>query len=489
MATKTGSMFRRAAPVLFCTLLQGAFAQTTSTVTVQGTRAPAGQAGNVTAAKSKVMTHHRASSCNFMGSPSAAEDDVALAYMSDFGMEDSSSNEAEHFTDVAPGGDVSNAVTSSSLSGLDAAAADNGTPSVGCGPSDRRFAAGRNHIERKDRSLALAYEAFDNKDYMRAAELFKTAWSKIGYDDAALALAKMNLYGLGMPKNPAQAISWLKEVTEARYDPGRDRQQFDPQYPLVMSPRSEAAFMLARIYERGIGVAKDAAQAKGWYERSADFGFVPALDVLGKGWLSGFAGERNPAKAQASFKQAAEAGYVPAQYDLGKLYYNGDEGVPRNPQLAAAWFGAAARAGHPDALFAAGRMLDLGQGIPADQKKAAIYYKQAAVKGNRDARYALATYFYEGGVVPKNLDTARQLFEAAAKQGQPDAMFNLGAMEANGEGGPRDAVGAYVWLSLASASGNADAAGALKSVAPLLTAQDQAKAEAILKPASSKSLP
>lgn len=480
MVTKTESTFRRAAPVLFCTLLQGAFAQSTSTVTVQGTRAPAGQAGNVTAAKSKVMTHHRASSCNFMGSPSAAEDDVALAYMSDFGMEDGSSNEAEHFTDVAPGGDVSNAVTSSSLSGLDAAPADNGTPSVGCGPSDRRFAAGRNHIERKDKSLALAYEAFDNKDYVRAAELFKTAWSKIGYDDAALALAKMNLYGLGMPKNPAQALSWLKEVTEERYDPSRDRQQFDPQYPLVMSPRSEAAFMLARIYERGIGVAKDAAQAKRWYERSADFGFVPALDILGQGWLS----ERKPTKAQASFKEAAEAGYAPAQYDLGKLYYNGDDGVPQNLQLAAAYFGAAAKAGHPGALFAAGRMLDLGQGIPADQKKAAIYYKQAAMKGSRDARYALATYFYEGGVVPKNLDTARQLFEAAAKQGQPDAMFNLGAMEVNGEGGPRDVVGAYVWLSLASASGNADAPGALKSVASLLTAQDRAKANAVLMPAS-----
>jgi hypothetical protein len=480
MVTKTGSTFRRAAPVLFCTLLQGAFAQTTSTVTVQGTRAPAGTAGNVNAAKSKVMTHHRASSCNFMGSPGAAEDDVALAYMSDFGMEDSSSNDAEHFTDVAPGGDASNAATSSSLAGLDDTAADTGTPSAGCGPADRRFAAGRNHIERKDRSLALAFEAFDNKDYARAADLFTTAWNKIGYEEAALALAKMNLYGLGMPRNPARAISWLQEVTEARYDPGRDRQQFDPQYPLVMSPRSEAAFMLARIHERGIGVAKDPAQAKRWYERSADFGFVPALDILGQGWLS----ERKPVKAQTSFKEAADAGYVPAQYDLGKLYYNGDDGVPRNLQLAAAYFGAAARAGHPGALFAAGRMLDLGQGIPADQKKAAIYYKQAAVKGNRDARYALATYFYEGGVVPKNLDTARQLFEAAARQGQPDAMFNLGAMEVNGEGGPRDAVGAYVWLSLASASGNANAAGALKSVAPLLTALDLAKANAILKPAT-----
>ncbi len=480
MGTNPGLTFRRAAPVFLLALLQAAFAQ--NTVTVQGTRGPPGQGGNVTAAKSKVMSHHRASSCNFMGSPNAGEDDVTLAYMSDFGMEDSSSNDAERFADVAPGGDVSNASTASSLPGLGAVVSDSGTPSAGCGPADRRFAAGRSHIERKDKSLALAYEAFDNKDYARAAELFKTAWNKVGYEDAALALAKMNLYGLGMPRDPARAISWLREVADARYDPGRDRQTFDPAYPIAMSPRSEAAFMLARIYERGIGVVKDPAQARHWYERSADFGFVPALEIIGQGWLAGYAGERNPSKALASFKQAAEAGYVPAQYDLGKLYYNGDEGMAQNLPMAAAWFGAAATAGHPGALFAAGRMLDLGKGIPADQKKAAFYYKQAAVKGNRDARYALATYFYEGGIVPKDLGTARQLFEAAARQGQSDAMFSLGAMEANGEGGPRDVLGAYVWLSLARASGNADATSALKSVAPQLTAQDRAKAEAILKP-------
>lgn len=486
MLTIPVSGLRRTAPVLLLMLLQGAFAQTAPapTVTVQGTRGAAGQAGNVTAAKSKVMSHHRASSCNFMGTPSAAEDDVALAYMSDFGLEDNSTNDAERFTDVAPGGDVSNTSTQSSLDAVADAPTDTGTPTVGCGPSDRRFAAGRNHIERKDKSLALAFEAFDNKDYARAASLFKTAWNKVGYEEAALSLAKMSLYGLGSPKDPKQAIAWLREVAEGRFDPARDRQQFDPTYPLMMSPRSEAAFMLARIYERGIGVAKDPAQARHWYEVSADAGFVPAFDILGQAWLAGYAGERNPSKALSNFKQAAEAGYVQAEYDLAKLYYNGDDGVPQNLQLAAAWFGAAANAGHAGALFAAGRMLDLGKGIPADQKKAAFYYKQAAVKGNRDARYALATYFYEGGIVPKDLGTARQLFEAAAKQGQPDAMFSLGAMEANGEGGARDRAGAYVWLTLASASGNADAANALKAVAPLLTAQDRAKADSILKPAS-----
>jgi TPR repeat protein len=112
-----------------------------------------------------------------------------------------------------------------------------------------------------------------------------------------------------------------------------------------------------------------------------------------------------------------------------------------------------------------------------------MYYKEAAVKGDRDAQFALGTFFYDGEVVPKDLATARKLFDAAARQGQADAMFNLGAMETNGEGGPQDLAMSYVWFSLAKAAGHEAAEDALKAVAPKLTAQDLAKADAILKPA------
>jgi TPR repeat protein len=130
-------------------------------------------------------------------------------------------------------------------------------------------------------------------------------------------------------------------------------------------------------------------------------------------------------------------------------------------------------------------MYDFGESVPSDHKKALVYYKEAAVKGDRDAQFALGTFFYTGDTVAKDLATARKLFDAAAKQGQPDAMFNLGAMDINGEGGPRDLAMAYVWLSLAKAAGHESAADALKAVAPKLTAQDHAKADAILKPAKS----
>jgi TPR repeat protein len=456
-------------------------------VVVTGTRGAGGyDPHNINAAKNKILSGKHASSCGFMGPTPPGFDDVAIGYMRDFGMEDGMSNtDVTVVTESAPTGDVSNAKDSSSLDGFIPGPAGSERQTVGCGPADLRFAAGRNHIERKDKSLALAFEAFDNQDYARALALFDTAWSKVGYEEAALMLARLHLYGLGTPKDTPRAIVWLRKVAEGRFDPSRDRMPFDPAHPQLMNERIEASFMLARIHERGLGVSKDPAQVRAWYAKAADYGFVPALDMLGTSWMSGTGAARDPAKGVAYLKEAAEAGYVPAQYHLGAAWYSGEAGA-RDLTLAGAWFAAAAKKGHPGALFAAGRMIDLGEGVAADPKRALVYYKEAALKGDRDAQFALGTFFYSGEMVPKDVATARKLFDAAARQGQADAMFNLGAMAASGEGGPKDLAQAYVWFSLADAAGYQGARAALKSVSPLLSAQEHARAEAILKPAAKK---
>jgi TPR repeat protein len=463
-----------------------------STVVVTGTKGGANESDRVIAAKSKVLSRNYASSCAFMSSPNAAEDDVALAYMRDFGMDGGISDEAEHFSALAPDGNVKDMKDPSSLSGLnDQDRNDTSAPAIKCGSSDRRFAAGRQQILQKDKSLAEGFVALDARDYPRAMRLLATAYDKIGYDEAGLALAKMHLYGMGTPKDTNEAIRWLRKVVDARFDPMRDRMKFNPKEPQLMSEKVEAAFMLARIYERGIGIPKNPAQALAWYGKAADFGFVPAQNVIGQAWADGYGGARDGRKAVGYLKAAAEEGYVPAQYNLAKVYYSGIEpggleagagGVARDLKQAGAWFNAAAKAGYPAALFAAGRMYDMGEGVPADQKRAIVYYKEAAVKGDRDAEFALATFFYDGEVVEKNRVTARKLFEAAARQGQVDAMFNLGAMELNGEGGPADLAMAYVWLQLAKQGGHPQADAAIKAAAPRLTAQDRARADQVLKP-------
>lgn len=454
-----------------------------ASVTVSGQRGVAGDARNIVAAKSRILSRSLGSACGFMSSYSSNDDDVMLRYMSDFNLEGSSSNLAEHFNEFSPKGDVSDTVDSSSVR-APSAESDLPAAAVECGDADRRFAAGVNRILRKDKTLAAAFEALDRRDHAAALSLFKAAYSKVGYDAAALMLGKMHLYGMGTPRDTAQAMVWLKKVVDARYHPAQDRFRFDPAQPELINERVEAIMLLAKIHLLGIGVKKDAAEVKKWYAKAAEVGYAPAAGMLGVAWLNGFGGASDVQLGRSRLQEAAEAGYVPALYELGRLYYGGDDGVAKDYQQAGAYFMAAAKADHPGAAYAAGRMYDLGYGVASNQQRAIALYKQAAVKGHPAAQGALATYFYEGQLVPQDYATARKLFNAAAAQGQSDAMFNLAVMMLEGQGGAKDVAMAYVWFSLAKASGYAAADEALQAVQPQLTAQDMVRADAVLKPAA-----
>ena len=464
------------------TQTQLAAGQPSSVVAVPGQRGARRDPGAIAVAKSKILSRNLASSCNFMSAYSADDDDITQAYMRDLGLEDSISHEGMQLREHSPGGDVSNALPKPVLEN------DLPAPSPGlngrCVRADLRFAAGRNYIIRKDKSLAQAVVAFDARDYAKAQTLARTAYSKVGYDEAAVMLATLHLYGLGTPNNTQEAIAWLKKATEARFDPIRDTVKFDPANPEQTTGRIEATLLLAKIYLRGIGIAKNPAESVKAFAEAARIGFMPANNTLGMGQLTGFGGPQDARKALGYFKQAAEAGYTPAQYNLGKLYYAGDHGIVRDYKLAGAWFSAAAKSGHPGALYAAGRMYDLGNGVAADQKKAIVYYKEASLKADRDAQSALGTYFYTGEVVAKDLVTARGLFAAAANQGQRDAMFNLGVMSVNAEGGAKDMATAYVLFTLARQLGHESAAAALTAIDGKLTVADMAKAESVLRPKS-----
>jgi TPR repeat protein len=458
------------------------------TVLVSGERDPASARYIIDSSTSRVLSREFASSCAFMSAWDPAYDPAAVAYMHEFYDPDSMHNGFATASEYAPTGDVSNTWRPSRIDGLRPRTrfhrGTGGMPGAGasaCGPADWRFAAGRAHILRMDKSLGEAFQAMDRKDYAAALALFKTAWSKIGYETAALTLGQLYLHGLGTAKDSRQAISWFEEVAYARYDP-RMRVPFNPANPYLMTDRMQAAFTLARIYESGDGVPADPARARKWYAEAAKFGYVPALDILGRDWLEGRLGPRDRTRAMDYLTQAAQAGYAPAQYLVGKMHYLGTGDVAPDLKLAGAYFEAAARAGHPGALFAVGRMYDLGTGVPADPDKALVYYKEAALKGDRDARFALGTYFYSGERVPKDTAIARRWFDAAAHQGQADAMYSLGAMFSNGEGGPPDLMLAYVWLNLAKTAGHDGAAAALAVVAPRLSTRDRARANAILAP-------
>lgn len=462
---------------------------TLDAVQVTGQRSGAVDPSLVTAAKNKLLSRQYASSCGFMSGYSAAEDEVTLAYLRDFGLGDSPSNEAERFSDLSPEGNAKTAAVGSALAesrGDTGSTADPLAPSVACAGSDRRFAAGRHWIARKDKSLTQGFEAYEAGRYAEARARFEEGWRKLGYEEAALMLGRLHLLGLGTPASTPKAVEWLRQVTDARYDPVGDRLRFDPAKPDLINTRVDAALLLARIHLTGQGTPRDPAQAYQWWRKALDYGFEPAGTLLAQAHLNGVGAPRDAGQALARLQAAAGAGHVPALFMLGQLYHHRlpgqPEGIPLDLPRAGAYYGAAAKAGHLEATYAAARMLDLGEGVPAAPERAVVLYKDAALKGHADAQNALATYFYRGEVVAQDLATARKLFQAAAQRRQPDAMFNLAVMLAQGQGGAQDLASAHAWLSLCQAVGHPQAQAALAALAPRLSPEDRARADAMLRP-------
>ncbi|MET0266207.1 MAG: tetratricopeptide repeat protein [Duganella sp.] len=477
------------AALLSCALLAPANAQTAPAATPEPTR-PAvtvtakrvlEDPSEFLASESRVLGRKFASSCNFMSAYNPYDDDLAIDYLRHF---HGAIEETGVISDISPLGNASKqrTTTGADLDLRNASRSEPMDPAVQCSKNDRRFAAARNRIARKDKTLNLALAAYGRGDYAEAQTQFKTNYRKLANEFSALMLGRMYLEGKGATANTGEAVAWLEKVVNRRFGPD-DRMRFDPKHPELMNVRAEAAMTLAKIYLLGHGVPRDARKARDYYELAHDAGYLPAAAMLGTGYLSGFAGERNPAKAVSLFQEAAEGGYAPAQYQLGSAYYHGD-GVSKDWKMAGAYFVSAAKAGHAGAQLAAARMYDFGESVAPDQQRAIGYYKDAAVKGVPAAQNALGTYFYKGEVVAKNLDTARKLFNAAAMQAQPDAMYNLAIMNRDGEGGAQDLTMAYVWFSLAKAKRYPDAELALADVRPLLSPAELARADAILKPAS-----
>lgn len=457
-------------------------------VKVTGARTPTGESKRVFATKRRVLKGTLAQKCALDSAYFSAQDDEdtyveQLEQVQEAGEASETgaampSPALQKFNGKAPFGDASNVVDSSSLTGAASSQA------VGpCAVGDRKFASGREHIIRKDRSFADALAHLDAKEYDKAAAQLEAAYSKIGYPEAAVLLAKLSLEGLGVPRNTDKALYWLDRAAGTRFDARRDTLRFNPKEPEASNGMIDAALLLARIHQHGIGgVRKDPAAARKWYGKAAEFGFVPALNTLGLASQAGVGGPKDLKQARDYFQKAAEEGYVPAQFNLASLYYAGGDGLAPDYKLAGAWFAQAGRSGHARSLYAMARMYDLGEGVPVSQEKAIVYYKEAALKLVPEAQSALASYFYTGEQVPKNFATARQLFDQAAMRGEAEAMFNLAAMLANGEGGGKDPGMAYVWFSLAKASGLERAGLAMTEVGRNLSPRDRARADAILKP-------
>ena len=98
---------------------------------------------------------------------------------------------------------------------------------------------------------------------------------------------------------------------------------------------------LAFMYDNGIGVPEDNAEAAKWYRPPAERGDSTAQNNLGWLYERGEGVPENHHEAVKWYRRAAEWGNAYAQYNLGRMYSIG-KGVPQHDVLAYFWFNIAA---------------------------------------------------------------------------------------------------------------------------------------------------
>ncbi len=144
-----------------------------------------------------------------------------------------------------------------------------------------------------------------------------------------------------------------------------------------------AQFEVAREYAAGQGVAKDDAEALGWFKKAAAQGHTKAEVSLGSIYAHGFGVPADFVESIRWYRLAAAKGDTTAQHNLG-LDYAHAHGVELDPRQAARWFRKAADQGHARAQFNLGELYEAGKGVPQSNLEAFILYSLAGEHENQE---------------------------------------------------------------------------------------------------------
>lgn len=184
--------------------------------------------------------------------------------------------------------------------------------------------------------------------------------------------------------------------------------------PLISDNNLDAMNLVGQMYEFGLGVDANEAEAVKLYDRCSAQGHLDCVNSLRAYKDKGYKVELK------TIQPAAEDGDATAQNRLGEMYEFG-YGVKRNASQAIQWYQLAADQGLVAAQYNLGRAYNFGTGVQQDFTQAEKWYRNAA------------------------------------EQGYMDAMFFLGALYSNDHGGDENQqtnITAYAWLQNALELGN-----------------------------------
>ena len=99
----------------------------------------------------------------------------------------------------------------------------------------------------------------------------------------------------------------------------------------------EAMQWMGVSYTYGQGVAKDEAQARAWFERSAAARHPPGMANFGQCLLRGIGGPQDTALGLVNMIEAAHLGSNMGACTIGEVFFKGLCGLPKDPARARYW--------------------------------------------------------------------------------------------------------------------------------------------------------
>ena len=123
---------------------------------------------------------------------------------------------------------------------------------------------------------------------------------------------------------------------------------FDETMAAAKQGNAVAQYNLGVMYDNGMGVPENDAEAVKWYRKAADQGDADAQYNLGLMYRNGQGVPKNDAEAVKWYRKAADQGNAKAQNNLAFMYANG-MGVPENSIRAYVWWSMAKTQGYTDA--------------------------------------------------------------------------------------------------------------------------------------------
>ncbi|KAG0042124.1 hypothetical protein BGZ89_007048, partial [Linnemannia elongata] len=175
------------------------------------------------------------------------------------------------------------------------------------------------------------------QDYTQALTWYRKA-AEQGDVIAQINTGIMYQEGLGVSQDHAEAMTWFHKAENQGYDDALHFHGWLNDDGLSMSQETwliwtmkaiEQAIATAQnnigiLYQEGLGVSQDYAEAMTWFQKAAaEQGYAAAQHNIGMMYQEGLGVSQDYAEAMTWCRKAAEQGQVNAQYSIGYLYHQG----------------------------------------------------------------------------------------------------------------------------------------------------------------------